>query len=221
MRTSLSQIMRAVRWSDASGTALVRPDGSIAHEMRVSDSSGRLLHDNSGAFQVGATQSKTRTTPVFVRRRQGVMPYIAGFQGAVGYSGRVTAVNISGTFYEWTAAGGWEIKSSVGALTGAVSVWFVDSRGYQFYGSNTANALSRSTDHGATWAASLTFPDADDRPGPMCEDELGNLYAGAYGSGGAGANSGTVWKSTDGGANWSQIGTSDITPNVQRHIHGC
>lgn len=187
----------------------------------VIDANGRLLLAGDRAYTADERQSARRTTPILVRRSQGVVAAIFGHQAAVGYGGRVVSVDNAGTFHAWTAPTGWNQVSSTGVLAGTTSVWFVDSRGYHFYAASSATALSRSTDHGATWQTSLTMPDPDDRVAPMCEDELGNLYAAAYGSGGAGQNSGTVWKSADGGATWAQIGAADITPNVARHVHGC
>lgn len=61
MRTSLSQIMRAVRWSDASGTGLVRPDGSTSFVAPRVGGTNRLIQHGAFAFSWGTISSTDHT----------------------------------------------------------------------------------------------------------------------------------------------------------------
>ena len=93
----------------------------------------------------------------------------------------------------------------------AGKVWtvFVDSRNYIFVSAWCTNKLYRSTDGGNSFSLVLSLPDHSYEDGfiiAMTEDNNGILYAAEYGSAG-GNYYARVWKSTDGGANWSCIKT--------------
>lgn len=194
----------------------------------ISDSSGRSLLVGKAQIDASATRSAPRGAPILYEATTGVVTHITAFQGAVGYSGRIVAVTTAGTFSRWEESTGWGTVSAAGVIPGTIIVFFADSRGYLFYGvagsAGSAKPIWRSTDHGATWTSVLTFGGADDYPSPICEDAAGNLYAGAYGAGASGAasNSRSLWKSTDGGANWSDISANmpGGSAGIDRHIHG-
>jgi hypothetical protein len=211
------------------GTARVL-SGMYSPATLAADSSGRALVVQGGHVVQGATQAARATTPILYKTTKGVASRIAGFQVGVGYSGKVVAVDNSGSFFKWTATTGWEQVSSTGVIAGTANVLFGDSRGYLFYNVSAsignAKPLWRSIDDGATWTSVLTFGGTNDGASPMCEDDAGNLYAGAYGLGASGvatsANSRTIWKSTDGGANWTNISANmpGGVAGIDRHIHG-
>ena len=195
----------------------------------AADSAGRALVVQGGHVLQTARQAVRATTPILYRTSKGVAARAAGMQVGVGYGGKVVAVDNAGSFWRWTAAGGWEQVSTIGVITGTASVLFADSRGYLFYGVaatvGTPKPLWRSTDDGATWTSVLTFGGSNDGASPMCEDDAGNLYVGAYGLGASGVtlaeNSRSVWKSTDSGANWTAI-TANLPGGaaaINRHIH--
>jgi hypothetical protein len=195
----------------------------------AADSAGRALVVQGGYVLQTAKQAMRATTPILYRTSKGVAARAAGMQVGVGYGGKVVAVDNAGSFWRWTAAGGWEQVSATGVITGTASVLFADSRGYLFYGVaatvGNPKPLWRSTDDGATWSSVLTFGGSNDGATPMCEDDAGNLYVGAYGLGASGVslaeNSRSVWKSTNSGANWTAI-TANLPGGaaaINRHIH--
>lgn len=104
---------------------------------------------------------------------------------------------------------------------------FEDSRGYLYYGSALTdnNAfIVRSTDGGETWNTVVT-PDSDSA-WYMIERDNGDLYFNEYNSSNTTHFAYNVWKSTDGGANWSKFYThppgadpSDIANRTIRHFH--
>jgi hypothetical protein len=176
----------------------------------------------AGASAIGVARS---AAPAYYRSAQGPTARVpAGYLG-VGYSGKIVVIDSSGNVWLYTEAGdGWTI---VGATTFAaqavgMSFLFADSRGYLFFCSTVTNynIIYRSTDDGANWTAVKTFPLTTDSGAPIAEDDLGNLYLGTYGSLGAGSNSCKFYKSTDGGANWTDL-TANLPSTPQRHIHGC
>ena len=235
--TKSSGPLRAVRWSDPSGTALVRPDSDdalIPLTALARDTSGRatFTRERVGSAVAAAYSSNGATvdyskSPVLYRSGRGPINYQPGtWQGAVGFGGKIIGVNNAGTFFKWTAATGQVQISATGAITGTIGVFFVDSRGYLYYATSSGRDLSRSTDDGATWTVVLTLPGSSDSHAPMCEDDQGNLYAAAYGSGAGGVdlsvNSRTLWKSTNGGATWVDLSANlpGGSAGINRHIHG-
>lgn len=240
-------------------SAVVAPTGadtlSPAHATAIAARGGVFLRNSSGQSLHGASSSGAaialtpatlgtlkRTAPVLYRTAQGVIarpgPSGAQIQGAVGYGGAVYNVDTNGTFSKYTPATGWAQVGSTNAVPGTISVWFVDSRGYHFYAPSSGAILYRSTDGCVTWAACLTHTGSTDTCAPICEDDLGNLYAGAYGSSsggsvgfnnGLGLNSRKVYKSADGGATWAEISTAFPAngggytgpAGIDRHVHGC
>ena len=127
-------------------------------------------------------------------------------------------------FYRYSG-GAWSgpLSSAIDATAGIFSLMYMDSRGYLFAAwKNPSQALYRSTDGGATWAAvinSSTLPRPDDYIGTMTEADNGSLYATGYNSvDAAGTAVNKVWKSVDGGATWQNI-TPNLSFQYQRHIH--
>lgn len=97
---------------------------------------------------------------------------------------------------------------------------FVDSRDYIFASGFSSDAgdcgLYRSIDSGANFTKVLsTLPDCG--VWGIDEDANGNLYAGEYSRNSAGSMK--IWKSTDGGANWTQKYSYTGGTYDERHIH--
>jgi hypothetical protein len=106
---------------------------------------------------------------------------------------------------------------------------FQDSRGYLFVGVTKDNPTTpppilRSIDSGETWTE-VAYSESD-AWWNWAEDSSGNLYVSEYSveGGGVGAYEGlNVWKSVNGGANWTKFyshppSTGGTTDGV-RHIH--
>lgn len=231
-------------WLPSAGSrAAPRPLSQIL--LRNSSGQSLLGADAAGngiALTPAAIGTLQRTAPVLYRTSQGVIarpgPSGAQIQGAVGYGGAIYNVDTNGTFSKYTPTLGWAQVGSTNAVPGTISVWFVDSRGNHFYAPSSGAILYRSTDACVTWAACLTHTGSTDNCGPVCEDDQGNLYTGAYGSSsggsvgfnnGLGLNSRKVYKSNDGGGSWAEISTAFPAngggytgpAGIDRHVHGC
>lgn len=235
--TKSSGPLRTVRWASPSGTALVRPDADealIPLTALARDTSGRATYTRervgaavAAAYLANGATVEYSTSPVLYRSARGPINYQPGtWQGALGFSGKIIGVNNAGTFFKWTAAAGQAQIGSTGALAGTIGLFYADSRGYLYYCTSSGKVLSRSTDDGATWATVLTLPGSSDTYSTICEDDLGNLYTAAYGSGASGVatsvNSRTFYKSTDGGATWTDLSANlpGGSSAINRHIHG-
>lgn len=198
------------------------------------DSSGRVTHarESEGVvsyatYGANGASVERATAAILYRAQRGPINYQPGtWQGAVGFGGKIIGVSNAGTFYKWTAAAGLAQIGSTGAIAGTIGLFYVDSQGSLFYATSSGQDLHRSTDDGATWSTVLTLPGSSDNYSVLCEDDLGNLYTAAYGSGASGValsvNSRTLYKSTDGGANWTDISANmpGGSAGINRHIHG-
>jgi hypothetical protein len=94
---------------------------------------------------------------------------------------------------------------------------FIDSQNRIFisaegFTSENSTRLLRSTDGGQTFSQVLAAPVWD-----MDEDASGNLYAGRYWQ--ATSDGAKVYKSTNGGANWTGISSSSWTSENTSHVH--
>lgn len=231
-------------------TSLVSGAGNLAGVL-LRDTSQRPLVTKSTSGVVSTASYATGANavvpssqiPVAFKSQQGIMWKISAFAGAVGWSNSMFAISVTGVCWRWDAGTGWRTTGWSFTMS-ALKMLYVDSRGYIYYSNGTAvSALSRviwrSTDGGTTFAACLTLPGSQDTPAPMCEDDVGSLYIAAYGYGTVGtpdfvdrntnlaANSRSLWKSTDGGASWSNIsagfplaGGFTGSASIQRHLHG-
>lgn len=104
---------------------------------------------------------------------------------------------------------------------------FEDSRGYVFFGTALTNndaTLLRSIDDGETFHTVLTFE--SDSAWYMIERDNGDLYVNEYNSSNTAKFAYNVWKSTNGGANWTKFYThppgpdpSNLTNRTMRHFH--
>lgn len=219
--TKSSGPLRAVQWASHPELA-----GRLM-TANLRDSSGRsLMAADGSAFAASALGVQRSAAPCYFRSNQGTIARLATSVGqiGVGYSGKIVVIDDSGNVWRFTETGdGW---TQVAAGTFAshmtnISLLFCDSRGYLFFGAavTSHSDLYRSTDDGATWASVKSFPLTTDSAAPMCEDDAGNLYLGSYGSLSAGSNSCKLYKSTDGGANWTDI-SANMPSTPARHIHG-
>lgn len=118
-----------------------------------------------------------------------------------------------------TQSKSWNIN---GFYTGnEVFIVYVDSRDYVFVSAIATNRLYRSIDSGKTFAQVLNLKrvlwESDGSFIRMTEDQHGHLYAAEYGDNsrnGKGESLARLWKSTNGGATWSNIKSWDA-----RHLH--
>ncbi len=195
----------------------------------LSDSSGRSLLTSAASSAVAATAGATgvwrSAAPAYLRSNLGVTARVPSALVGVGYSGKIVLIDSSGNVWLYTEDGdGWTIvgATTFAAQVAGISFLFADSRGYLFFCSTVTNynIIYRSTDDGANWTSVKTFPLTTDSGAPIAEDDAGNLYVGTYGSLGAGSNSCKLYKSTDGGANWTDI-SANMPSTPARHIHGC
>jgi hypothetical protein len=124
------------------------------------------------------------------------------------------------TIYKSTDQGAtWSSIYTVPGSPTQIRKVFVDSRNYVYvsgYGGSSAWGLYRSTNGGTTWAKVITEDTNCDVWG-MDEDASGNLYAGEYSWSYAGQTQ--IWKSTDGGANWTVKYSLDTGVGQQDHVH--
>ena len=199
------------------------------------DSSGRptYVRESDGIVSV-ATYSASGAAvargseAILYRAARGPINYqpSGGWQGAVGFAGKIIGVDIAGTFYKWTAAAGQAQIGATGAIVGTIGLFYAESQGSLLYATSTGTALYRSTDDGATWTSVLTLTGSSDSYSALCEDDQGNLYVGAYGTGASGSalsvNSRKLYKSTDHGATWVDISANmpGGSAAINRHIHG-
>lgn len=104
---------------------------------------------------------------------------------------------------------------------------FEDSRGYLFYGTaltNNNGTIVRSIDDGENWTTVLTVE--SDSAWYMIERNNGDLYLNEYNSSNTDKFAYNVWKSVDGGANWTKFYThppgpdpTNETNRTIRHFH--
>lgn len=97
-------------------------------------------------------------------------------------------------------------------------IWcvFIDSRDYIFVSAGSTNRLYRSTDGGTSFSEVLNLNRASNNGQitNMAEDQNGYLYGAEFCAAGSSPNP-RLWKSADGGANWSSVRSWDAG-----HLHG-
>jgi hypothetical protein len=97
-------------------------------------------------------------------------------------------------------------------------VWcvFIDSRDYVFVSAGSTNRLYRSMDGGESFGEVLNMNRAlnDGQIANIAEDENGHLYGAEFCATGYSLNP-RLWKSTDGGVNWSAVKSWSVG-----HLHG-
>lgn len=122
----------------------------------------------------------------------------------------------------------WALKHTWSTQGWDTRLSFVDSRGYIYFGTintTTSGVIVRSTDNGETFTEVVTSEGSG--WWYMTEDASGNLYANEYSIGNQDASelyAYNIWKSTDGGANWSKFYTAPTQTNPgdkdgTRHTH--
>ena len=203
---------------------------AISQAAAITDSSGRSLlalgaAGDAQALSASALGVARSAAPAYYRSTQGTVARLPTALVGVGYSGKIVVIDASGNVWLYTEGGdGWTqvATGTFASQIAGISFLFADSRGYLFFCSTVTNynIIYRSTDNGANWSSVKTFPLTTDSGAPIAEDDQGNLYVGTYGSLGAGSNSCKLYKSTDGGANWSDI-SANMPSTPHRHIHGC
>lgn len=156
-----------------------------------------------------------------------------GVATAIGANGNLYCVTnaglpmvFNGATKAWTTYGVIPTPPAGSFGSGARSM-FMDSRGYIFMALGSKGCIYRSTDGGQTYANVHSFTYTDEDCMGFAEDNLGNLYAHAYGHA---TPSVQLLKSTDSGATWTEIsatahvfvGATDagtVASKVSRHIH--
>lgn len=141
---------------------------------------------------------------------------------AMGFQEKIFFVGVNGgaTTAAYFNGSKWSTISAPAKTTGPEMV-FVDS-GNNFYTSlNGTGILYRIASGSTTFTSVLSLTAATNHVKLMCEDDLGNIYACGYASG---STTIELWKSTDGGLNFTKIvgasgfPGSGIVPND--HLHG-
>lgn len=132
-------------------------------------------------------------------------------------SGNIYAGKIDKIYKSTNGGSTWSLVYTIPGTPQDVRRVFCDSRGYVFvsgYRAISGWGLYRSTNGGGSWTKVLTG-DTNTCIWAMEEDGSGNLYIGEYSWDGAGQAQ--IWKSTDGGANWTVKYSNNA--GAQDHIH--
>lgn len=145
----------------------------------------------------------------------------------VGWDGKLAGLDSACTphyFKNGTWTTGTKLTGQTSDANAAAT--FVTSAGVVLLSVAAGGGIWRSTDDGATFTKTHSFPYTDEEARTFTEDDQGAIYSHSYGHA---TKSVQIVKSTDGGATWTDISTATVssadqtggtvTSLVNRHLH--